>query len=191
MEDLTKEILNSIGNNHTKVQEKEDFNGNYYSFINDTIYIGKNFEVKKKNKKMEQLNQDAARLITVCHECVHSLQKKWIHILNIILSNASILLFISYFVCMFFKSRSMVLAIVTLFAIVFSLVIRMILEFDAISGSINESKKLVEFKKVSNVSIEDIDKAQAYMNKYKILAVLSMIYSKLLIALIVIISIII
>lgn len=191
MEDLTKEILNSIGNNHTKVQEKEDFNGNYYSFINDTIYIGKNFEVKKKNKKMEQLNQDAARLITVCHECVHSLQKKWIHILNIILSNASILLFISYFVCMFFKSRSMVLAIVTLFAIGFSLVIRIILEFDAISGSINESKKLVEFKNVSNVSIEDIDKAQAYMNKYKILAVLSMIYSKLLIALIVIISIII
>ena len=48
MEELTKEILKNLGNKHTKVALKQDFKGNYYSYITDTIYIANNCNEPQK-----------------------------------------------------------------------------------------------------------------------------------------------
>ena len=51
MENLTKEILAYLKNEHTNVQLKEDFKGNYYSYLVDTIYISQNLEDKMTSPK--------------------------------------------------------------------------------------------------------------------------------------------
>ena len=78
MQELTKDILKILNNNHTKVELKEDFKGNYYSYLIDTIYISKNFKEQKASTKDKMMNKKVAELVTVCHECIHSTQNKCI-----------------------------------------------------------------------------------------------------------------
>ena len=80
MEDVAKQILKYLGNEHTQVERKQGFMGNYYSPLIDTIYIAENFETKEMPKGVENLNKKAAELIVVCHECIHSMQTKVIHL---------------------------------------------------------------------------------------------------------------
>ena len=171
METRTKEILDFLGNTHTKVEAKEDFNGNYYSYITDTIYISKNYENRKAPKN---INKVAASFIVVCHECIHSMQSRLLHVQNIILSNLSIILFcISLFLSVF-EIVPLWIKIITFFVTLTSIVIRVILELGAINGSITLANSVVSKNIFSDISKQDIEEGSRYIARYKWIALLEM-----------------
>lgn len=171
METITKEILNLIGNKHTKVEIKEDFKGNYYSYITDTIYISKNYENRKAQKN---INKKAASFIVVCHECIHSTQSKLLHILNIIFSNLSIVMFLISIICGVFGILPIWFKSITAIVITTSIVIRVILEVGAIDGSIVLANNVISQNIVSDISKQDIEYGSKYISKYKWLALVEM-----------------
>jgi len=179
MEDLTKHILKKINNEHTKVELKEDFKGNYYSYVVDTIYIAKNFGNKKVPKSVENMNKKAAELIVVCHECIHSIQNKYMHILNTIFSNLSMILTIISIVIGVLWTSPLWLKIATIIALLISIIIRLILEVGAINNSIKLASDIVSNGMVEGVSNEDIEEGTKYIEKNKCLALLQMIIDKI------------
>ena len=46
-----KKILQDLGNTHTNIKFIPEFNGNYYNYITDTIYISSREKTNKIPKK--------------------------------------------------------------------------------------------------------------------------------------------
>ena len=178
-EKVTKEILETIGNKHTKLEVKEDFKGNYYSYITDTIYIAKHFNEQQKAKATKDINENVAEIIVLSHECVHSMQNKMLHVLNTIFSNLSIVFTL---ICVFvgiFSSVSMWLKITSIAVLGISIVIRLILEMGAIKGSIELANKYINSNETTKSLHEDIVKSKEYINKHKVFALLTMVLDKI------------
>lgn len=179
MENITKDILSCLGNTHTKVELKEDFKGNYYSYFTDTIYIAKDFATQKIPSAVKSVNKKAAELIVVCHECIHSIQNKIMHILNTVFSNLSIILAI---VCIFvavFWTSSLWLKLIASTVITTSIIIRLILEIGAINGSVKLAESVVEKGIVKGVSKLNIETSINYIKSYKCLALFRMVLDKI------------
>ena len=187
MENITEEILNYLGNTHTKVEKKEGFMGNYYSHLIDTIYISENFENKEVPNDAKNINKKAAELITVCHECVHSMQSKYMHLLNTIFANTSIILAIICVIIGLFWASPLWLKITTSIVILISIVIRLILETGAVNGSVSLAREVTEKGIVSDIAVDDIEESTKYINKHKFLALIQMITDKIIFLILVII----
>lgn len=179
MENIVKDILNYLGNTNTQVETKQDFKGNYYSYLTDTIYIAKDFENTKTPSAAKNINKKAAELVVVCHECIHSIQSKCMHILNTIFSNLSIVLALIYIITGMFWTASLWFKIATCLVILASIVIRLVLEVGAINGSIKLADDVVSKNIVDGPSQQDIQESKNYINKYKYIALAQMILDKI------------
>ena len=126
---VAKEILEMLNNNKTKIEIDSDTKSNLYIFLNDTIYIS-------KNKK-----DDFNRICVIAHECIHSIQSKSAQILNFVLSNIELILFIVLIALFCFKLKFMPLLILYVLTNIFSIGIRLYLELSAVFGSIKLSDK--------------------------------------------------
>ena len=126
---VAKEILEMLNNNKTKIEIDSDTKSNLYIFLNDTIYI-------TKNKK-----DDFNRICVIAHECIHSIQSKSAQILNFVLSNIELILFIVLIALFCFKLKFMPLLILYVLTNIFSIGIRLYLELSAVFGSIKLSDK--------------------------------------------------
>lgn len=176
MEQVTINVLRFLGNNKTRVEAKEDFRGNYYSYITDTVYIAKGVSEKQVP---HNINKNASEVLMVCHECIHSIQSKSMHILNTIFSNLSIMLTI---ICVFigaFVDIPLWLRCATGIVILFSIIIRLFLETGAINSSIKLAYEVVSKGIVKNVSIQDIEEGLDYIKRHKYLAIIQMILDKI------------
>lgn len=138
---VAKEILEMLNNNKTKIEIDSDTKSNLYIFLNDTIYIS-------KNKK-----DDFNRICVIAHECIHSIQSKSAQILNFVLSNIELILFIVLIALFCFKLKFMPLLILYVLTNIFSIVIRLYLELSAVFGSIKLSDKY--FKNYLEDNIRD------------------------------------
>lgn len=138
---VAKEILEMLNNNKTKIEIDSDTKSNLYIFLNDTIYIS-------KNKK-----DDFNRICVIAHECIHSIQSKSAQILNFVLSNIELILFIVLIALFCFKSKFMPLLILYVLTNIFSIGIRLYLELSAVFGSIKLSDKY--FKNYLEDNIRD------------------------------------
>lgn len=138
---VTKEILEMLNNNKTKIKVDSDTKSNLYIFLNDTIYIS-------KNKK-----DDFNRICVIAHECIHSIQSKSAQILNFVLSNIELILFIVLIALFCFKLKFMPLLILYVLTNIFSIGIRLYLELNAVFGSIKLSDKY--FKNYLEDNIRD------------------------------------
>lgn len=185
-ENVTKEILETIGNNHTKVEVKEEFKGNYYSYITDTIYIAKHLRKQKKQKDMKDIDEDVAEMVVLSHECVHSKQNKMLHVLNTIFSNLSIVFTLFCIFASIFSSVNVLLKGISIAILITSIVIRLILEMGAIKGSIEVANKYINSNETTKFLQEDIVKSEEYINKHKAFALLTMILDKIVFLIIVI-----
>lgn len=187
MESLTKHILKYLKNEHTRVELKEDFKGNYYSFIIDTIYIAKNFQEQKVPTEAKNINKKASELVVVCHECIHSIQSKCLHILNMLLSNLSIILAIINIVLVLFWTSTLWLKIFTIIIILTSIIIRLILEVGAVNGSIKLASVLVSKAIVKGISKHDIEEGTKFIEKHKYLATFQMVVDKIILLILVLV----
>ena len=183
---LTKEILKHIGNNHTKVEVKEDFKGNYYSYITDTIYISKSLENKNEGKK-ERINKKAAAFVMLCHECIHSVQNKALHILNTVLSNLGIVLGIACIIIGIILENNLWLKLMAASILTISIFVRLFLENQAVKGSVKLAFNVVKVNKIADITQEDIQEGTQYINKYKWLALLKMVIDKIVVLIIILI----
>ena len=187
MENVVKEILNHLGNNHTKVEIKQGFMGNYYSPLIDTIYIAEDFENTRMPNGSEKINKKAAELIVMCHECVHSVQSKTLHVLNTIFANISMVLFLAYVVMMILGTSLLWIKIATIISLVTSIVVRLILEIGATNDSTKLAKDIVNNGIIEAVTDEDIHQGIEYINKNKWIAFPQMILDKIIFLILVLI----
>jgi len=179
MEKIAKDILKHLKNEHTKVERKQGFIGNYYSPLIDTIYIAENFENSKYPEDTKNINKKAAELITVCHECLHSIQNKYLHILNTICANLSIIMAIICILISLFWTSSVWLKLTTATILIVSIIVRLILEVGAINGSVKLAKVMIKNEQTNEVSKEDIEESEKYISKYKLQALAQMVLDKI------------
>lgn len=135
-EDLTKEILYMLNNKHTKVVLDEDIKNSYYVYLNDTIYLS----------NREKAKNNSSRVVLTAHEVRHSIQSKFLQIINFVLSNVELISFVINIILFIFKKFSMTNILVYLGIVVISIIPRMILEFDAVINSIKITRKYLKDK---------------------------------------------
>ncbi len=135
-EELTKEILYMLNNKHTKVVLDEDIKNSYYVYLNDTIYLS----------NREKAKNNSSRVVLTAHEVRHSIQSKFLQIINFVLSNVELISFVINIILFIFKKFSMTNILVYLGIVVISIIPRMILEFDAVINSIKITRKYLKDK---------------------------------------------
>ncbi len=158
---LSKDVLNYLENNTTKIVFDDDIKGNYYVFLNDTIYITKNIS-------------EFSRLTVICHECIHSIQSKILHGINFILSNIEIIIFISCLLLKLFNIFENIVNVVYPVVCFICIIPRIILENDAIDRSFNLTDI---FLKKYNVSDTDVLYFTSYLKSKTLISKIDNILS--------------
>ena len=133
---VLEEILNKIENNNTKYEIKADIKNSYYVYLNDTIYLS-----SSKNS-----NNDYRRICLIAHECIHSLQSKFLQKVNFILSNLEMIFFVITLLSMIFNVFPKIIFFIYLFVVITSVIFRTILENDAIKKSVPLAKEYIKEK---------------------------------------------
>ncbi len=128
--EFCKSVLKEEGNTHTDVVEVETTNGGYYSYVTDKIYIS--------NTTIDVTAKD---VVVLCHECRHSMQDKRLHLLNVVLSNIEIILFVAITLYILFAKFSMWCVAIYLTCNILSIVVRCILELPVMLSSFDMAKK--------------------------------------------------
>ena len=136
--EVVEDILKIIGNKTTKVVFDNDIKNNYYTYLNDTIYLTKSKKFNDKNR--------SGRICVVAHECRHSVQSKILQNINFILSNLELLSFIIMIILTFIKFVNITYLFIYFGIIIISIIPRLILEIDAVIKSVPIAKKYLETK---------------------------------------------
>lgn len=134
-EEITKEILEKLNNKTTKLKCEEEIKGSYYVFLNDTIYLSNN-----------RASKDYARLTLIAHECIHSIQSKLGQVVNFLLSNLEMILFIIVAILKILKKTIPFLENLYWVIVTASILIRMALEMHASIRSISLTKEYMSKK---------------------------------------------
>ncbi len=164
--EVCNSILKKLNNNSTKIIEMSAIKGNYYSFINDTIYIS----------NVSKNASDENRVIVIAHECIHSIQNKVVQLANTVISNLYLMLLLVTIILLFFKID----IIFILFPVMLlNIVVREYLELNAVTKS---KDVFLDYIK-EYLSEEEIFNLDEYfskeINKAKYLYFLKIIFDKL------------
>lgn len=181
-----KKILQDLGNTHTNIKFIPEFNGNYYNYITDTIYISSREKTNKIPKKLQGLNKEAGQYVMLCHECIHSIQSKTLHILNLVFSNLSLVLGTILIILKLFSKCNFALNILELILLLLSCIIRGVLEFDAINRSVILVKQYVQNDMIEGVANEDVFQISKAMKKLTPFQIIYMLKDKIILLLIII-----
>lgn len=132
--DIATEVLSILDNNKTKVILSENIKGNYYSFINDTMYIS----------KISENTNGYNRAVVICHECRHSIQNKKVQLMNTILSNLTLISYVVFLILVILSKMSWTILPICITLI--CVIIREYLELDATKNSVEIYRKYVDGK---------------------------------------------
>ena len=147
---ITRDILMMAGNEHTEVEIKNN-RSSYYFFMNDIIYLSK--EQLNKNEFIENL-------ILISHEIIHSLQSKVLHVINFILSNIEIILFLFLIIANAFVSKIWTgFEYGYLTVSIISIITRFFIEMEAVIKSIKLVRKRLKSNDIKyKYNVEKINK---------------------------------
>ena len=164
--EVCNSILKKLNNNSTKIAEMSTIKGNYYSSINDTIYIS----------NVSKNASDENRVIVIAHECIHSIQNKVVQLANTVISNLYLILLLVTIILLFFKID----IIFILFPVMLlNIVVREYLELNAVTKS---KDVFLDYVK-EYLSEEEIFNLDEYfskeINKAKYLYFFKIIFDKL------------
>lgn len=156
--ELTKEILKMLNNEKVQIKENLDSETSLYIAVTDTISIS-----TKKNS--------CARIQTIAHECMHSVQNKTIHIANFIISNLYIVYFFTISILTIFNLISNPLLYIGIFVILgfLQFTIRAFLELDAMTKAKYIAKEYMETKSI--ISNEEVELLCEEYNKINNMAI--------------------
>lgn len=170
-EEIAKDLLKKLGNKKTKCLFDEDIKGNYYVYLNDTIYL-----CNKQNKK-----DNYERLCVIAHECIHSIQPKWLQKLNFIFSNLETIFFVLAIILYFLKITNVYLFSMYIAIAIFSIIPRLVLEIWAMLNAPKLSKKYLEEKNFEKDDIKKVENVYNFSTKILMpFAIIQMFFFKLL-----------
>ena len=152
---IAKELLEKLNNKKTKSVFDKDIKGNYYVYLNDTIYLS-----DKQNQK-----DNYERLCVIAHECIHSVQPKLLQNFNFIISNIEIIIFVLYIFLFLFKINNIYFYIIYLALVILSIIPRLILELWAITKAPKLSKKYLEEKNIEKDNINKVERVYNFSTK--------------------------
>lgn len=168
---IAKSLLKNLGNDETKCVFDKDIKGNYYVYLNDTIYL-----CDRQNKKYNY-----ERLCVIAHECIHSIQPKWLQKLNFIFSNLEIIFFVLAIILYFFKITNIYLFLMYFAIAIFSIIPRTVLEIWAMLNAPKLSKKYLEEENFKDGDIKKVENVYNFSTKLLMpLAIIQMFFFKLL-----------
>lgn len=144
--DIAKEMLNILKNDKVKIEEVKNTQTSLYVAVTNKILIA-------------DMKNNYARIQTIAHECLHSIQDRRLLIFNFIFSNINIIYLIGIIIFTLthtIQNTMLHIFILTLFAII-KLAVRGYLEIDAMTNAkyfakeYMESKKLLTKKEVGDI----------------------------------------
>lgn len=142
--ELTKEMLKKLNNENVTIKENLDSETSLYIALTNTISIS-----SKKNT--------CARIQTIAHECIHSVQNRATHIANFIISNIYIFYFLIISILTLLnviKNPLIYLLILTILGFI-QFTIRAYLEIDAMTRAKYLAKEYMEERGI--IAKEEID----------------------------------
>jgi len=164
---LCKNILKDLNKSDVGVKVSQEIKGNYYSYINNCIYLN--------NKNSDTIKEKAKENVVVAHECIHATQNKIVHIANVILANLELLLFLIFVVVLVAFQSIVVLKVTYITICTLSIICRCILELPAM---INSFELAIKY---ANKDISEIIQKDKKKIKYLLpLGILSYTWFKLL-----------
>lgn len=134
---VAKEMLKMLGNEKVKIQEAKDTKTSLYIAITDTISIA-------------DMKDNYARIQTIAHECMHSVQDRRLLLFNFIFSNINILYWLTITILTIagvIQNTSIQMFILILMAII-KFAVRGFLEIDAMTKSKYMAKEYMESKNI-------------------------------------------
>lgn len=161
--ELCQFILKSLGNDHTKIIRADIKKGGYYFYLTDSIYI-------PINNSKDELRD----IIVLCHECMHSVQNRHLHILNMLCANVELISFMVLAVNSIYNHFSLLFLVFYILICIISLIVRCILEIPAMLGSFELAKNFCNPKDVCNIC-----KIQTQIGKKIVPGILSFSWSRL------------
>ena len=144
-EEICRKILDKIGNKNVNIQKDKESNSTMYFVAGNKIFIG-------------ETKNSYARIQTIAHECLHSIQDKTLLWTNFIYSNIYNLFFVIvsiFAITKVLKYRMMFLVILLIMGLIYY-VIRSYLENDAMIKARFLAKDYMIEENIS--SKEEIDK---------------------------------
>ena len=153
--EIAKEMLEMIDNTTVTIEQAKDTKTSLYIAVTNKISIA-------------DMKDSYARIQTIAHECMHSIQDRRLLMFNFIFSNISILYFIVITIlsiCNVVKNSILQIFILLLFAFI-QFTVRSYLEIDAMTKSKCLAKEYMEKKKLcTKEEIEELIKEYNKINK--------------------------
>jgi len=137
--EIAKEMLKMLGNEKVKVEETKSTETSLYIAVTDKISIA-------------DMKNNYARIQTIAHECMHSVQDRRLLLFNFIFSNINIIYLIAVIILTATKiieNTILHIFVLTLFATI-KFAVRGFLEIDAMTKSKYLAKEYIESKKILN-----------------------------------------
>lgn len=134
---IAKEMLKMLGNEKVKVEQAQNTQTSLYIAVTDKISIA-------------DMKNNYARIQTIAHECMHSVQDRRLLLFNFIFSNINIIYLIAIFaltVTKVIENTMLQIFILTLFAMI-KFAVRGFLEIDAMTKSKYLAKEYMESKNI-------------------------------------------
>lgn len=143
--EICKDILKILKNQNVKIEENKDASTTLYFVATNKIFIA-------------DTKNSYARIQTMAHECIHSVQDRKILMFNFIFSNIYILYFLTIIVLTILKIIANPLLYLNIFLLLSMVyyVVRIFLENDAMIKAKYLAKDYMEEKNISNK--EEIEK---------------------------------
>lgn len=142
---ICENILKKLNNNNVKIEEIKDSKTSLYIAITNKIIIA-------------NMKDAFARIQTIAHECLHSIQNRNILLFNFIFSNIFILYFIASIFLIFFNvGNNLIYILIYIFLGLIYCVIRCYLENEAMSKAYYVTKEYMQEYKKENDSISEED----------------------------------
>ena len=168
---IAKEMLEMLGNNTTKVEEKSDTKTSLYIAITNKILIA-------------DFKNNYGRIGTIAHECIHSVQDKLLLLFNFIFSNVTIIYFLVTIALTILKvfTNYLLQVVILLILGLIQFAVRGYLETDAMTRSKYLAKDYINNKNLcTNKETEELINEYDKINKMGILFYLFSMISSLLI----------
>lgn len=141
--EICEKILKKLGNNNVKIEEANDSKTSLYIAVSNKIIIA-------------NMKDTFARIQTIAHECLHSVQNRAILIFNFIFSNIFLIYFIaSIFLIFFDVGNSLNYIMIYIFAGLIYCIIRGYLENEAMSKAMYVAKEYMQEYGNENNNISD------------------------------------
>lgn len=144
--EICENILKKLNNTDVKIEEDDETKTSLYIVVTNKIIIA-------------NMKDTFARIQTIAHECLHSIQNRTILMFNFIFSNIFLIYFVASIFLIFFNvGNNLIYILIYIFLSLIYCIVRGYLENEAMSKAMYVAKEYMEEykKKDDKISDEDI-----------------------------------